>query len=227
MQPRATVQLPPMSKARGLERRLERLVDGIAARVFGGRVHPVELGTRLLREADLAAIEGPAGPTIPNLYVIAADLEAADHPARVEIGRELADLITDTAVEQGWRLEGPVTVTLAEGGKSGSVHIETAFEQGDLPPWATLTGTDNRNKLSVHHNRAVVGRSADADVTIPNPNVSRRHALLWRESERFWIADLGSANGTLVNGEPVFEVVEIVPADLILFGNASFLLRMA
>ena len=227
MQLAATVESPSMSKARGLERRLERLVDGIASRVFGGRVHPVELGTRLLREADLAAIEGPAGPTIPNIYVIAADLEATDAPARAEMQQELAGLVTDSAVEQGWRLEGPVGVTLAEGGKAAAVHIETAFEEGDLPAWATLTGTDNRDRLALHHNRAVVGRSVDGDVVIPNPSVSRSHALLWRESGRHWIADLGSANGTFVNGEPVFDVVEIDDADLILFGNAGFLLRMA
>jgi len=215
-----------MSKARGLERRLERLVDGIASRVFGGRVHPVELGTRLLREADLAAIEGPAGPTIPNIYVIAADLEAAADQALTEMQQELAGLITDAAVEQGWRMEGPIGVTLTEGGKAGSVHIETAFEKGDLPAWATLTGIDNREKLDVRHNRAVVGRSGDGDVVIPNPSVSRHHALLWQESGRHWIADLGSANGTFVNGEPVFDVVEVDAADLILFGNAGFLLRM-
>jgi len=215
-----------MSKARGLERRLGRLVDGIASRVFGGRVHPVELGTRLLREADLAAVESPAGPTIPNIYIVATDLEAADDPARSEMRQELASLITDAAVEQGWRLEGPVGVTLTEGGRVGAVHIETAFEEGNLPAWATLTATDNRDTLTVNHNRAVVGRSADGDVVIPNPSVSRRHALLWRETGRHWIADLGSANGTFVNGEPVFDVVEIDAADLILFGDAGFLLRM-
>ena len=216
-----------MSKARGLERRLGRLVDGIASRVFGGRVHPVELGTHLLREADLAVIEGPAGPTIPNIYVIAADLETADDPARAEIQLELAALVTDAAVEQGLRLEGPVAVTLTGGHKAGAVHIETAFEKGDLPAWATLKGTDDSVRLTVHQNRAVVGRSGDGDVVIPNPSVSRRHALLWRQSGRHWIADLGSANGTSVNGEPVFDVVEIADADLILFGSAGFLLRPA
>ena len=43
-----------MGLARGIERRLERLVDGLAARLFRGRIHPVELGALLIREADLA-----------------------------------------------------------------------------------------------------------------------------------------------------------------------------
>jgi hypothetical protein len=64
-------RLGRVSLARGLEQRLERLIDGIAARLFRGRMHPVELGTRLVREADLALRTGPAGPVAPNDFEVA------------------------------------------------------------------------------------------------------------------------------------------------------------
>lgn len=47
----------------------------------------------------------------------------------------------------------------------------------------------------------LVGRDAPADLVVPSPLVSRRHALVTVESDRAIIQDLGSANGTFVNGQ--------------------------
>jgi hypothetical protein len=213
-----------MNRARGLERRLERLVDGIAARLFGGRVHPVELGSRLIREADLAAIEGPAGPSIPNVFAITVDLETADPAAVDEMKRELASVVTDTAAEQGWRLEGPATIII-EPGRGRDVAVKAAFEPGDLPPWGMLMETGGRARYQLRPNRVVVGRSRESDVQILEEAVSRRHALIWREGGRHWIADFKSANGTSVNGQRVAGVVEVVPADLLSFADSAFVFR--
>jgi pSer/pThr/pTyr-binding forkhead associated (FHA) protein len=46
-----------------------------------------------------------------------------------------------------------------------------------------------------------VGRDESADVLIPDDTLSRRHFLIWREGETFLIKDLGSQNGTWVDGE--------------------------
>jgi hypothetical protein len=51
--------------------------------------------------------------------------------------------------------------------------------------------------------RAVLGRSRDADVRIDDPNVSRRHAEIVQEGSAFWVVDLGSTNGTEVDGRRV------------------------
>ena len=52
--------------------------------------------------------------------------------------------------------------------------------------------------------RAVtVGRSADNDIQIEGPMVSRHHCRIERGPEGVWIHDLGSSNGTLVNGERI------------------------
>ncbi len=57
-----------MGLARNLERRLERLADGISAAVFRGRMHPVDLANRLVRQADLLVVDEPGGPRIPNRF---------------------------------------------------------------------------------------------------------------------------------------------------------------
>ncbi|MGE3467047.1 MAG: FHA domain-containing protein [Pyrinomonadaceae bacterium] len=51
--------------------------------------------------------------------------------------------------------------------------------------------------------RTTIGRSARADVCIPDAFASRLHAEIRQEGDNFWLLDLGSANGTRLNGTPV------------------------
>ena len=48
-----------------------------------------------------------------------------------------------------------------------------------------------------------LGRSRDCDISVDDPNVSRRHAEIRHEDGAYWIVDLGSTNGMTVNGERV------------------------
>ena len=66
--------------------------------------------------------------------------------------------------------------------------------------------------------RVVLGRSREADVVLDDPNVSRRHAEMRRDGERWSIADLGSTNGVKVNGRRV-ERAELDPGDEIVLGT--------
>ena len=50
-----------------------------------------------------------------------------------------------------------------------------------------------------------LGRSPDNDVILRDPATSGHHARLERREDQFWVVDLGSTNGTLVNGEPIQE----------------------
>jgi pSer/pThr/pTyr-binding forkhead associated (FHA) protein len=51
--------------------------------------------------------------------------------------------------------------------------------------------------------RSVLGRSKDADIQVPDPNVSRRHAELRKEGSAYWLVDLDSTNGIEVRGKRV------------------------
>ena len=50
-----------------------------------------------------------------------------------------------------------------------------------------------------------VGRSPDNDLILRDPATSGHHARIERRGQQLWIVDLGSTNGTLVNGEPIQE----------------------
>ena len=61
----------------------------------------------------------------------------------------------------------------------------------------------NGQRRVLEQQRSVLGRSRDADVQIEDPNVSRRHAEIVQEGSVFWLVDLGSTNGTEVEGRRV------------------------
>jgi pSer/pThr/pTyr-binding forkhead associated (FHA) protein len=64
----------------------------------------------------------------------------------------------------------------------------------------------------------VVGRDPRVDVVLDEPRVSKRHALLERDDDRWCVTDLGSKNGTTVNGEPAARV-RLRDGDWISFGG--------
>lgn len=71
--------------------------------------------------------------------------------------------------------------------------------------------------------RLVVGRDADADIVVPDGSVSRRHAILRRTGEAFTIEDLGSRNGTHVDGRPLAkgERAELSPGRRVRLGSVD------
>ncbi|MBM4782037.1 MAG: FHA domain-containing protein [Archangiaceae bacterium] len=64
----------------------------------------------------------------------------------------------------------------------------------------------------------VVGRVAGVDVRVDDDSVSRRHAELEAKGGEVVLRDLGSANGTTVNGSPIAEDTTLAPGDIIQFG---------
>ena len=67
-----------------------------------------------------------------------------------------------------------------------------------------------------------IGRSPDCDCLLTEPSVSRRHAELRRDGERWLLRDLGSRNGTRLNGMRVTEEVEVRPGDQLSLGGVRY-----
>ena len=198
-----------MNVVRSLEKRLERLIDGVASRVFSGRLHPTELASRLAREADFARFHHRSGPATANRYVLHVNPRDLNvDPAELEetLTTEMANYI----VEEGLRVEGPITVRI-EGDETvspGSVKSHVEISPGKPPAWARLVSGDETHLI--RHNRAVIGRSEECDLVLSHDDISREHALIHRDASAVYIVDLGSANGTFIDGQPVsVEQVEV------------------
>jgi hypothetical protein len=66
-----------------------------------------------------------------------------------------------------------------------------------------------------------LGRAADNTVTLEDQSVARYHAIIEKRGDGYWLSDLGSVNGTLVNGRPVAGEQQINAGDVIALGGAT------
>ena len=64
-------------------------------------------------------------------------------------------------------------------------------------------GTNDGDSIPLTEGMTMIGRSEFNDIEIDADGVSRQHAAIRRDSKGFWISDLGSKNGTFVNGDEV------------------------
>jgi len=205
------------------ERRLERMVEGAFAKAFRGELQPIELGRRLTREMDLHRSVSVRGMVAPNSFVVvlsAPDYERFSGFADA-LGKELVDLARDHARNEGYTFLGPVSVDLrADKGLQPSTFEIAAQVDDDAEAIAGFVELPDGRRLGVTAEPITVGRMPDCSVPLADPNVSRHHAEIRREGDRVVLFDLGSTNGTKVNGAPV-QSRELNDGDVITIGRTS------
>lgn len=82
-----------------------------------------------------------------------------------------------------------------------------------------------RRSFSIARDMTVIGRREDCDLRIPLGEVSRKHCRLVRDGDSLKIEDLGSSNGTFLNGRRVQEA-QLTPGDSIQVGPVVFVLQV-
>jgi hypothetical protein len=82
-----------------------------------------------------------------------------------------------------------------------------------------------RRSFSVVRNMTVIGRREDCDLRIPVSDVSRKHCRLVRTDDGIRIEDLGSSNGTFVNGERIQEC-DLNAGDVLGIGPVQFIVQI-
>lgn len=214
---------------KGFERRLEHLVEGVFARVFTSGLRPIELGRRLVREMDINRSIGVRGrPLAPNHFDVW--VSQTDYDRLVEIGdslaRELCEAAREHAREEGYSFMGPVSVDLAVDPKkrTGDFLIQARMREGVGGVGAGSLLLPNGDRYMLGADPVVFGRMPECDITLNDSNVSRRHAEIRPTGDAFVIVDLGSTNGTKVNGIRVGER-ELVDGDELGFGTISLIFQ--
>lgn len=69
---------------------------------------------------------------------------------------------------------------------------------------------------------AILGRSPESQILIPDPRVSRRHAMIRKQDDGYWFYDLGSFNGTYLNGARVTATRKLNNCDVIDFAENHY-----
>ncbi len=212
-----------MGSIHRFEQRLEHMVTGAFARAFRSAVQPVEIAAALQREADNSAqILSRDRRLAPNDFAI--DLSPTDFDRLSGFGdalsRELADMLHQHANEEHYAFVGPVRLdfrrseelttgrfrvrsraTAAVTPVTGQRQTETAFRRA--PVILEINGT----RHPVEPPGVVVGRGTTTALRIDDPGVSRQHAEFRLEPSgntyAATVVDLGSTNGTTVDGQRV------------------------
>lgn len=210
---------------KGFERRLERLVEGVFARAFKSSLRPVELGRRLIREMDdQRTVNVQGNVAAPNHFTIT--LGPDDHAQFAEIEesllRALADEARTHAREEGYVFMGPVEVHLQRDDDLGvgSFGLSARFKEGAGGTTGGSIVLDDGRRFPLSATPLTIGRATDAAIRVSDTSVSRRHAEVRPSGTGWTIVDLGSTNGTRVNGAPITERV-LQDGDAITVGDAS------
>ncbi|HEX6832921.1 MAG TPA: FHA domain-containing protein [Rudaea sp.] len=103
---------------------------------------------------------------------------------------------------------------------------EQATRTRMAPPKAVLRGVSGTyfGKIVPVRSRLVIGRGSDCDLVLDEPEMSRRHAMIENTGDCIYLRDLGSSNGTFVNGVQVRDAI-LYPDDQIAFDRNRFLLE--
>ncbi|HUL76007.1 MAG TPA: SpoIIE family protein phosphatase [Vicinamibacteria bacterium] len=88
-----------------------------------------------------------------------------------------------------------------------------------MPEIAIQTAGGTRERYPLAKARVTVGRSRESDIFLPDQWLSRHHAAIEERGDGYWVSDLNSKNGTLLNGEPVREWRRLRPGDVITLGE--------
>lgn len=203
---------------------------------------------------DRAAIVAQGRTLVPNDFVVelaASDHDRLDMYTD-SLGVELASLARDYAREQGYSFVGPVRIRFRPGDDlttgtfrigSGVVRGSTVQggeiqpSAGDLPPERGAFAGRPRLVMSAGPRQpgdptdyeivtpaTLLGRGTDCDLRLVDPGVSRHHAEVRLEGGNAVLVDLGSTNGTFVNGEPVRQV-PLADGMQITLGRTSLVFR--
>jgi hypothetical protein len=191
------------------ERRLERLVEGVFAKAFRGGLQPVELGRRLTREMDAQRTVGVRGTIAPNAFTFAlapADLERFESFSDALV-RELADAARDHARTERYAFLGPVEVALEADDSltPGMFLVSGDVREAEGGAAVGSLRLADGSRVRVTERPVTIGRMAECDVTLTDESVSRRHAEVRRVGSDIVLVDLGSTNGTKVNGAGIRE----------------------
>ncbi|MBK8268852.1 MAG: FHA domain-containing protein [Planctomycetes bacterium] len=92
--------------------------------------------------------------------------------------------------------------------------------------FVTFGKTGERKEFTLEKKSTVIGRKTDADLRIPIAEISRAHCEITRNGSAVTLRDLGSSNGTFVNGERIDDAIQLAPGDRIRIGSITFIVQI-
>jgi len=228
----------PVPILRDFERRLGGLVEGLFSKTFRSGLQPVELAKRILREMDAGKTVGVSEIWAPNRFELYVSEEDGERFEQMEsaLVTELNNVVRDNAAERGWGLVGPPDVELFtdEEMRRGDLVCtasllegEQRFEPASAPVPSIVVHEDGTTRsIALAREVMTIGRLPECDVVVKDKGASRRHAQLRNQDGGWSVTDLGSTNGTKLNGQTV-QTHGLDDGDRITIGSTTLEFRRA
>ena len=211
------------------------------ARAYASAIRPITLGRELLALIDSM---DKSGPINPNFVV---NLNADDYTAFANIEkyllREMAEAATQYAELNELRHDAPISVifkvdpALKAGDFEVTIDTESVLKVEQSIIENKTNSTDSiatatqlieavlvlktGERVVLDSDSLKIGRQASCRIVFNDSNVSREHAQMRRSSDGWKVLDLGSTNGTKINGIKIAEEQLLVNGDEVSFGTSS------
>ena len=229
------------------EQQLEHLVTGAFARVFRSAVQPVEIAAALQREVDNSAqILSRDRRLAPNDFTI--ELSGTDYDRLSAYGQslvsEMGSMMHGYAAEQHYVFAGPLQINFRRDSdlttgrfrvrSAANATVTPAAPRDREPPTGAGQAEASLEIGGASHRLdppgVVIGRGSNADLRIDDPGISRRHVEFRVESDDdggllLSVVDLGSTNGTSVDGKRVQHAV-LHDSSRVQIGSTEILVRL-
>lgn len=210
------------------EKGLERAVNGAFAKTFKSGLQPLEITSALRRELDTkAAVVARDRILVPNQFTV--KLSPGDYDRMSSLGDALIDellqLVQSHAAAQRYSFAGGVVIALEKKDSLGEglLEIESVNVKGTVA-WTPVLDI-NGKRYPITKPRTIVGRGTEADITVDDTSISRKHVEVLWDGSRGQVNDLGSTNGSLLNGAPVAKAP--LPSDSVIdIGRTRIVFRV-
>ena len=211
---------------------IERALEGVIERLFaGGRtpLQPLEIARGLRRAMEDSLRTGPERSYVANHYEVALAPDDRRELAPLEpvVLGELAGYLDELARDQGYALSGRPQVQFVESEdlKRGSFRVTAALVAVPEEAWVQLLTGPEAGRVWDLPQETVLGRGGSAEIVLADPSVSRDHARIVCREGSYYIVDLGSTNGTWVQGQRVAPEAPLSDGDVIKLGAVELLFR--
>lgn len=161
-----------------------------------------------------------------------------------EIRNEVAALIEENCRKLNFHFEPVVVITNLENTISRAKRVKTNIHESDSlvekcdvtqhflrindekpvrESWLlkVLSGPNEGRQFLITQNQMTIGRKIDNHIYLPDPKISRYHALIKLEGKNLYLEDLKSTNGTILNDDPLKTKKQLFPGDRIVIGDST------